>query len=317
MIMKNFLRYITYTILIICIFMLSLCGCNTQKQENSGKLKIVATLFAQYDFARRIAGDKADVELLLSPGVEVHTYDPTPQDMIKIKNSDLFIYTGKYMESWAEKTVDGLEPSAAVDVSEGIELSQLDSDEDEAEHKDDENHVHTLDPHIWTSPANAIIMVKNIENALIRIDRANEQIYKNNAEEYISELQELDNDFMTFASSVKNKKIIFGGRFAMHYFCQRYGFEWMSAYDSCSSEFEPSAKKVAEIIDTIQKENIKAIYYEEMSNHALSDQISSQTGAQTLLLHTCHNVSKDELSAGETYISLMRKNLENLKKGMN
>lgn len=301
----------------ICILpMLVSCGKISRSENSSGKIRVVTTLFAQYDFTRRVAGDLADVTLLLAPGVESHTYEPSPADIIKIRNSDLFIYTGKYMESWAQGIISGLdsEKTAVLDVSDGIELI---STESEHTGKHEDSHAHQIDPHIWTSPANAVIMVQNIASTLSKADPENEQIYSANAQKYISELQALDDDFLQMINASKHKKIMFGGRFAMYYFAKHYGLEYMSAYDSCSSETEPGAKLVAEIIDEMKAENIGAIYYEEMSNHAVADRIAEETGAVALLLHSCHNVSKEELARGETYLSLMRQNLENLKKGLN
>lgn len=310
-------RKIAALFMCICILpMLVSCGKISRFENSSGKIRVVTTLFAQYDFTRRVAGDLADVTLLLAPGVESHTYEPSPADIIKIRNSDLFIYTGKYMESWAQGIISGLdsEKTAVLDVSDGIELINTES-EHTGEHED--VHAHQIDPHIWTSPANAVIMVQNIASALSKADPENEQIYSANAQKYISELQALDDDFFQMINASKHKKIMFGGRFAMYYFAKHYGLEYMSAYDSCSSETEPGAKLVAEIIDEMKAENIGAIYYEEMSNHAVADRIAEETGAVALLLHSCHNVSKEELDRGETYLSLMRQNLENLKKGLN
>lgn len=303
------------------ILVLTLCACTPTlpKSENaSNKLKITATVFAHYDFARRVAGELADVSLLLSPGTEVHTYEPSPADIIKINESDLFIYTGKYMESWAEGIVNDLDSDVAVlDISNGVTLLCTEENDHTHSHADHEAHIYNYDPHIWTSPANAIIMVQNISEKLCEIDPDNGAQYQYNAQEYIGELMELDNDFADMINSSKKKKIMFGGRFAMLYFTKHYGLEYRAAYDSCSSETEPGAKLIAGIIDEIKSENIGAVYYEEMSNHTIADQIAAETGATALLLHTCHNVSRNELNSGETYISLMRRNLENLKKGLN
>lgn len=312
-------RLIAFLLCISVIMTFSSCSQPLSPANDSGKIKVVTTLFAQYDFTRRVAGELADVTLLLKPGVESHTYEPSPSDIVTIGNSDLFIYTGKYMENWAQGIISGLsgEKTTVLDVSEGISLINTAD-----EHKDDENghddtHMHQMDPHIWTSPANAIIMVKNIAAALSKTDPVHADTYNANARDYISELQTLDNDFSEMINSSKRREIMFGGRFAMYYFAQHYGLECMSAYDSCSSEAEPVAKLVAKIIDKIKSENIGAVYYEEMSNHSVADRIAEDTGASALLLHSCHNVSIEELARGETYLSLMRRNLENLRKGLN
>lgn len=306
-------------IILSLLALVSLCACNTQTQESTkdGKLKITATLFAHYDFAKRVAGDLADVTLLLDPGVEVHTYEPSPADIIGIKKSDLFIYTGEYMEQWADSIVKDLDDSTAVlDISDGITLLITANDMTHT-HTDHEAHISKYDPHIWTSPANAVIMVQSIADKLCEIDSENSDTYINNAQEYIAELSQLDSDFTEMIQSSQKHKIMFGGRFAMFYFVKHYGLDYSSVYDSCSSEAEPGARLIAQMIDEIKAENIGAVYYEEMSNHTVADRIAAETGTASLLLHTCHNVSREELDNGETYISLMRRNLENLKKGLN
>lgn len=291
-----------------------LCSCTSQPTaDTSSKLKITATVFAHYDFARNVAGDLADVTLLLKPGVEVHTYEPSPADIIKINESDLFIYTGEHMESWAKNIMQSITSDTYVlDISRGIELKSI-------AHKNHANdiHSHQCDPHIWTSPANAVTMVENIKNALCETDPEHSEIYSENAKKYIEELNKLDKDFADVIASSEKKKLMFGGRFAMLYFTDHYSLDYMSAYDSCASEAEPGAKLIAQIIDEIKHENIGAVYYEEMSSHTVADKIAAETGAEPLLLHACHNVSKNELENDENYLSLMRGNLENIKKGLN
>ncbi len=300
----------------LCAFLLVIgFGCTPLQQPKTNsdeKISIVTTLFATYDFTKNITGELCDVTLLLAPGVESHTYEPSPADIIKIKNADLFIYTGKYMESWASGIINDIdtEKTTVADVSENIIL-----DESNHSHAHD-THSYHLDPHIWTSPLNAQVMVQNILDALTVCDPANAQIYKENASAYITELETLDSDFENMINASKTKKIMFGGRFAMNYFAKRYGIEYISAYDSCTSHSEPSAKLVANIIDEMKVKNIGAVYYEELSNHSVADQIALEADAEALLLHSCHNVSRTEYERGETYISLMRQNLENLKKGL-
>lgn len=302
---------------------LTMTACNSGTTENSiaeddGKLSIVATLFPQYDFAREIAGDKADVKLLLPPGVESHSFEPTPADIVMIDKCDLFVYTGEYMEGWANDIVENISNKDAVlDVSRGIDLC-----EEEEEHHHEENETHSdhdhggYDPHIWTSPVNAEKMVQNIADSLCKIDSENADYYKENAEKYLSQLDEIDSEFKEIVSNAKRKKMYFGGKFAMYYFTKEYGLDYVSAYDSCSGETEPSAKVLAEIIDEMKTEKIPVVYYEELTDPKVARTISEETGAEPLLFHTCHNVTAEELKNGVSYISLMKQNEENLKKGL-
>lgn len=315
----------------LTILLLFLTGCSSEKdvtaakETKSDKIQIVATLFPQYDFARQIAGDKAEVTLLLPPGVESHSYEPTPSDIIKINDSDLFLYTGENMEAWAQKIIDSMpdedSQSLVLDVSEGINLARTEDIEEE-HHQEEETaenaeHDHLYDPHIWTDPLNAKIMVSNIEEALCMIDPDNADYYMENAAKYSGELDALDAEFKSIVDNGKRREIIFGSRFALYYFAERYGLDYEAAFDSCSSETEPSAKTVAQLIEVIKKEKIPVIYYAEIEEPKVARSISEETGTKMLMFHSCHNITKEELKSGATYLSLMKQNAENLKKGLN
>lgn len=306
-------------ITIIVTMVLSLTSCGTAKKKD-GKITIVTTLFPQYDFAKQIAGDKANVTLLLPAGVEAHSYDPTPADIVAINESDLFIYTGDNMETWAAKIISSLEKKVNIlDVSEGITLTKTEDEHKEhadEEEEHEEEHDHIYDPHIWTSPVNAKLMVENIVNELMKIDPDNADYYNNNAMAYLEELSQLDNDLRETIDNADIKTLYFADKFAMYYFVNEYRLDYVSAYDSCSSETEPSAKLVAKMVDAVNSDKAPAIFYAELSNHKAADTISKETNTKELLLHSCHNVSKDEFKSGVTYISLMRQNLENLKEGL-
>lgn len=304
-------------ILAVLVFVILQTGCTPTSEEDvpavldtkSGKLQVVATLFPQYDFTRQIAGDKAEVTLLLPPGVESHSYEPTPPDIIKINGSDLFLYTGEAMEAWSQKIIEGMEAadssSTVVDLSEGITLVSAEDD-----------HDHLADPHIWTDPLQAKVMAANIRDALCGIDPANASYYSDNEARYTAELDALDAEFKAIVNGGKRNEIIFGSRFALFYFTQRYGLHYEAAFDSCSSETEPSAKTVAGLIEKIKRENIPVIYYAEIENPKVAESISAETGAKLLLFHSCHNVTKEELASGATYLSLMKQNAKNLKEGL-
>jgi zinc transport system substrate-binding protein len=312
-------KTLTFTVA-AAVSLLLLAGCAQKtddrdvpaaKDSVSGKIRIVATLFPQYDFARQIAGDKADVRLLLPPGVESHSYEPTPSDIIKIGDSDLFIYTGKYMEAWSGKIIDSMKDagskSLVLDVSQGVDLVK----------DEDPDAEHTYDPHIWTDPLIARQMVLNIRDALCRVDPANAGYYTENAAKYNQQLDALDAEFRAVVSGGKRIEIIFGSRFALYYFAKEYGLKYEAAFDSCSSETEPSAKTVARLIEKIKGDKIPVVYYAEIEDPKVARSISAETGAKLLLFHSCHNVTKQELENGATYLSLMKQNAENLKEGLN
>lgn len=348
--MKSILKKVI-TICLTATLVFQLCGCGMGKYADldENKLLIVTTLFPQYDFARQIAGDKAEVVLLLSPGVESHDFEPTPTDIILINKADLFIYTGNEMEPWVENILESLDNSNlnVLDVSEGIELiceeenhehnhvheeESVDDDEhndmhvhDESEEVNGENiifgetdhsehdHSHTADPHIWTSPVNAMKMVENIENALVELDENNKELYHEKAHEYINELLKVDSEFRDIVSNADNNTIFFGGRFALSYFAHEYGLNYAAAFDSCQAESEPSARLIVKIIEKMRQTGVKYVFYEEMTDPKAARIIAEEIGGEILLLHSCHNVSKAEMESCVTYLSLMKQNVNNLR----
>jgi zinc transport system substrate-binding protein len=302
--------------------------------DNTSKIKVVTTLFPQYDFANQVGKDAVEVKMLLKPGVESHTYEPAPSDIIEINKADIFLYTGDEMEPWVSKILDSLDSDVMIiDLSKNITLDKVgdhdhehedeesdgdhlhEDESEEAEHEED--HVHSYDPHIWTNPLNAKIMVEDIKTALSEVDKANKMTYENNAKDYLASLDQLDQDIREVVKQAKRDEVVFGGRFAFHYFFEEYGLDYVSAYDSCSSETEPSAKVIATIIDKVKEDQIPVIFYEEFANPKVAESIANATGAKTLLLHSCHNVSTDDYKNGATYLSLMYQNLENLKEALN
>lgn len=314
----KYLKRIIYIAMLTAV-MLGLTSCSgNEKEKDTDKLAIVTTLFPDYDFARQIAGDKADVTLLLDPGVEAHDYDPSPADIIAINEADLFIYTGDNMEQWAKSIIDSLDKDSVtvVDASEGITLVKSTEEIHDDNAGEADEHSHEYDPHIWTSPKNAITMMNTILEAIVKKDPKNEDYYRKNADNYIAQLRELDAEFKEIVEKAEYKTIYFGGRFAMIYFAQDYGLGYMAAFDSCSSETEPSAKLVTNIIDAMKKSGSSVVYYEELTDPKAAEAIADETGGTTLLLHSCHNVSSEDFKNGATYVSLMKQNAENLKIGL-
>ncbi len=289
-------------------------GCerrNAASDSAGDRMTIVATLFPQYDFARQIGGDWADVRLLLPPGTESHSFEPTPGDIRLINDADLFLYTGADMEPWAQQIADSLADTVAVvDVSQGIARLE------EADDHDHDEGGHTGDPHIWLDPKRAVEMLRRVESAMCDRDPSHAASYHANADAYAKEIEALDRDFEAAVKAGKRDTIVFGGRFAYQYFLERYKLHAVSAYDGCSTEAEPSVRRVAEVIAYIEGNGIPAVYHEEFVDPVVARSIAEQTGAKLLLFSTCHNVAKDELEAGIRYVDLMRRNLDALKEGL-
>lgn len=334
--MKKNIAFLLVLVLIFSLITVIIVNCTNNDSKQDNKIQIMTTLFPQYDFVKQIGGDKVNVTLMLPPGSESHTYEPTPQDMVDINNCSLFIYTGAEMEPWAENLIDGVKNNINVlDLSKTVDLivgEKEEKVEDSREHQhteecqdgEYEEHVHTsecehnhsYDPHIWLNPLYAIQMVNAITEELCEIDPVNADYYESNAEKYINEIENLDEEIEQTVKSSSNNKIAFGGAFAYSYFIERYNLEYISAYQTCGENAEPSTTQVKAVIDYINENKIPVIFYKEYTTGNIAKTISESTNAEMLVFHTVHNVSKEELENGASYVSVMRQNLENLKKAI-
>ena len=294
-------------LIIAAVFFFSACGTENASKTDKDKIDIIATLFPQYDFARAITGDKANVKMLLSPGTESHDYDPTPAAVLEISEADIFIYTGDSMETWAAEMLKNIntEKVRVLDCTQGIEFR-----------RSDDEHDHEIDPHVWTSPVNAGIMVKNILDAVCAVDPGNTEYYRSNADNYLKQLEELDAEFRTIVAEGKRKEIVFGSRFALKYFAEEYGLSYTAAIASCESEDEPSVSVMNSIIEKVKTEKIPVVYYEELTEPRIAQKIAEATGCEIRQFHSCHNLSKDEFDRGVSYIDLMKENAKVLKEGL-
>jgi len=300
----------------------ALAGCtednssnNAGPRGNSDKLSVVATIFAPYDFAREIAGDKADITMLLPPAAESHSFEPTAQDIIKVQGCDLFIYVGGESDAWVGKILDSMDTSAMkiITLMDCVELVE----EELAEGmEDDGGEDDAYDEHVWTSPRNAVLIVQKISDALCDIDGANADFYGQNAAAYIEKLNGLDAAFRKIVDGAARKTLVFGDRFPFRYFADAYGLDYFAAFPGCSTETEPSAKTVAFLIDKIKEEQIPVVFHIELSNQKMANAISEATGAKVLLLHACHNISRDDFLSGVGYLDLMTRNAEALKEAL-
>ncbi|MBP9989023.1 MAG: zinc ABC transporter substrate-binding protein [Ruminococcus sp.] len=307
-------------ILAICLTLSVLCGCTPQSINEDDKLQILCSIFAPYDFARQVAGDRAEVKMLLPPGVESHSFEPSPADIISLDNADLFFYVSENTETWVCGMLDSVSPKQAIDISEalGIEVHEHDHEhEHEHEHEEHEHEEDEKDEHIWTDMNTAIQMVDLIADKLSQADEKNSSYYNENAKKYINEIKNLRDDFSLMINNSARKEIVSGSRFAMKNFTNEFGLKFTAAFDSCVDNTEPSAAVMANIIDTIKKDKIPVVFYEELTEPKISRAVSVETGAKMLLLHSCHNVSVSEMKSGVTYLSLMKQNYTNIKEALN
>jgi len=318
---KPYLRWISA--LLCVLFLVMTCISCSAETVNSEKLKVVATIFPQYDFLRAIAGDKIELSMLLKPGAEIHSYEPSPQDVISIQKSDLFVFVGGESDAWVRTILESAPSDTRKDIA-LIELVEASEDQthehdDEHEHKytHGENHEHEYDEHVWTSPVNAMTIVSALTDALCELDPENAEFYRENAENYLAELTQLDADFREVIESAKRKHLVFGDRFPLTYFVLEYGLTYSAAFPGCASETEPSASTIANLMTDIMKEQIPTVFYIELSSHQIADILAEQTGAKTALFYTCHNVTADDFAAGKTYLEFMRMNVDTLREALN
>ena len=361
----EFLRKsVVFIVTIAMILGMAGCGKTTEKEDNY-RLKIVTSLFPYYDMARAVIGDVKgiDLKMIVTPGQDSHSFEPTPSDVIQMENADVLIYNGGSLETWIDTLLDSLNNKNQIqmkmmdyvdvlneEIVEGMDTRFEEHDHDEHSHKEDnhnkgkhkedshseENHKEDnhsedssndsefhnedseeeheeTDEHIWTSPVNEIIMTEKICETLSKALPEEKENFQKNAESYISQLKELDNEFRTIVENAKTNEIIFADKFPLQYFAKEYGLKYYAAFPGCGSDMEPSAKTIAFLVDKIKEDNIKAVFYLELSSHIVADAIETDTGAKPIQFNSCHNITQKQFDSGVTYVDLMKKNVNNLK----
>ena len=322
------------TLLFIIAFVFILSAINAQN-----KIIVTTTSFPSYDFVRQIAGDRVNLSMLLTPGAESHSFEPSPRDIIRIQNSDIFIHIGGEGDAWVDRILKSMNTKnkkilALMDTVDVVEEEIVEGMEEEQEPKERGRFIARFfafltgrskqsqakeieyDEHVWTSPRNAILIVQRITNLLCEADNVNAGFYRQNASTYTKSLEELDAAFKEIMAGAKRKTIIFGDRFPFRYFADAYGLAYFAAFPGCSTETEASAATVAFLINKIRSEQIPVVFYIELSNERMADTICAETGAKKLLLHACHNITKRDFDAGLGYLDFMRGNVENLRQAL-
>ena len=276
--------------------------------------EIVTTSFPCYDFARQIAGDAAQVRMLIRPGTEVHSYEPTPADILAIGDSDLFVAIGGESDAW----IDGILGSMGGGAPRSIFLMDSVEALEEEEVEGDEHHHETeLDEHIWTSPKNALKMLRALETAMCEAIPGQAEAFHANADAYAAQIADIDARLTEMIGNAKRREVIFADRFPFLYLAHDYGLTYEAAFSSCTSETEPSAQTLVRLIRAIQADGIPAVYTIEMSNGAIARTLAEETGVEILSMHSAQTVTQAEFDAGESYVSLMEKNLAALERGLN
>ena len=306
--------------IILVIIMIAFCfvGCKSQDvNEDEGKLKIVTTIFPPYDFAEQIGGEYVSVSMLLKPGMESHTFDPTPQDIIRVQDADLFIYTGGESDEWVNDLLesDDKKPRRVIVMMDCVDTVQEDIVDGMTQHEEESDEIE-YDEHVWTSPKNASKIAQKIAQQLKELDADHKNEYEKNYVEYAKKLNVLDNDIREVVENGKNKIMIFADRFPFRYFADEYNLAYFAAFPGCTADMEPSASTVSFLIKKVKEKNIPVVFTIEFSNGKIADTICEATGAKKLEMNSCHNLSQKMFDKGETYISVMQKNLKNLKEAL-
>ena len=296
---------------LLAVMLLSGCSLSSDKPTD-GKLRIVATIFPAYDFARQIFGDTADVTLLLKPGTESHSYDPSARDIVKIDSCDLFIYNGGESDAWVENILRSADEVNALRMMDAVEaITEEHEDIAEAEHDEHDDEVE-YDEHIWTSPKNAALIVESMCKAAVTLAPENSTLFERTAGEYITEINALDMKFTELLSDEK-RCFIFGDRFPLLYFFREYGLNYRAAFPGCGSETEPSAQTVAFLTEKLsESDTVPAVFCIELSNRKLAETLADENGLPVAEFHTCHNITADDFAAEESYVSLMERNYQTL-----
>ena len=299
-----------------------LCSCRRGfGKDAEGKVKVVATIFPRYDFAKRIGGDKVAVKMMIPAGTEPHEWEPSTQDMLMLEEADLFVYNGAGMEPWAEdilgsvqnKDLVALEASKDIALLKTAEVHDMEDHDHEEDHDEDEHEHHhhgEYDPHVWLSPKNAEAEMTAIAEALIAIDEENADTYRKNLEEAKKACEELDGAFAEALKPYEGGYIVVAHE-AYGYLCRDYGIKQIGI-EGVSADQEPDAARMREIIDKVNEYGIKCIFFEELVDPKVAQTIADEAGCKTMALSPLDGLSKEDIDSGRDYFSVMQDNLKAL-----
>jgi zinc transport system substrate-binding protein len=292
---------------------------NPEKQPEQivNKPTIITTLFPFYDITTKLVADRAEVSLLLPPGVEPHSFEPTPQDILKIQEADIFIYTGDIMEPWVKDIVANLPASVTViDASKGIDLIKSQDDhshEDEHRHENDikKDSQNNLDPHFWLDFNNTIIATNTISKAIASLNLIDNTILDTNTSRLNQDLDDLNSRYKSTLAKCQNRTILQAGHRTFEYLAKAYNLEYITT-EELSPNSDTSAQDIAKLVQAVKKTKAKAIFSEELVEPRIAETIASETGVKILKLNGAHNISSEQFQSKTSFIDIMNQNLENL-----
>ena len=304
----------------------SLTACGQPPLPEDGKTQVVCTLFPYYDFARQIGGDDVDVTLVVPAGRETHSFEPTPMDVIRISQADVFIYNGGESEQWVTDILDaaGEDIPCVLSMMDAAELHEEElvegmqsgtSAHDHHDHDEDEEEIE-YDEHIWTSPVTAMALCRAITDGLCQADPDHADSFRARLTDYLAALEALDGTFREIVAAGSRHLLVFGDRFPLLYFCREYGLDYRAAFHGCAGDTEPSLTTLKYLIDLVNEQHIPVVYTIELSSRKVAKAIAETTGAQVRTFHSCQTVSRAEFDAGVTYLQLMEANADVLREGL-
>ena len=312
--------------LLALVLAMSLTACGQPPLPEDGKIQVVCTLFPYYDFARQIGGDDVDVTLVVPAGRETHSFEPTPMDVIRISQADVFIYNGGESEQWVADILDaaGEDIPCVLSMMDAAELREEElvegmqsgaSAHDHHDHDEDEEEIE-YDEHIWTSPVTAMARCRAITDGLCQADPDHADSFRARLADYLAALEALDETFREVVAGGSRDLLVFGDRFPLLYFCREYGLDYRAAFHGCAGDTEPSLTTLKYLIDLVSEQHIPVVYTIELSSRKVAKAIAETTGAQVRTFHSCQTVSRAEFDAGVTYLQLMEANADVLREGL-
>lgn len=297
------------------------CG-NTETEEapkessNEG-LSVMTTFYPMYEFTQQVAGDAANVTMLIPAGTDSHGFEPSAQDVAQISEADVFVYSSPEMETWVMDILSVIESEdvVVVEATEKIELLENHPEEiGQESHDHEEGHSHAIDPHVWLDPVYAQQQVETIRDGLIEADPDNESLYTEQSDQFSAELDTLDQEYTEAFANAENRTFV-TQHAAFGYLAERYELTQVSI-GGLSTETEPNPARLAEISSYVQEEDIPVIYYNQSASSAIADTVAQETSTKTAQLHSIEGVSEEEQAEGSDYLSIMRQNLEALKRSI-
>lgn len=312
--------------LLALVLAASLTACGQPPLPEDGKTQVVCTLFPYYDFARQIGGDDVDVTLVVPAGRETHSFEPTPMDVIRISQADVFIYNGGESEQWVADILDaaGEDIPCVLSMMDAAELHEEElvegmqsgtSAHDHHDHDEDGEEIE-YDEHIWTSPVTAMALCRAITDGLCQADPDHADSFRARLADYLAALETLDGTFRQIVAEGSRDLLVFGDRFPLLYFCREYGLDYRAAFHGCAGDTEPSLATLKYLIDLVNEQHIPVVYTIELSSRKVAKAIAETTGAQVRTFHSCQTVSRAEFDAGVTYLQLMEANADVLREGL-